>query len=67
MDMNRFKIADGRVIFLVLANKLGGSMNASFGHAYEDFVFRNLELSKSIRMALSSGKKECYPTVPNLI
>jgi hypothetical protein len=38
------KIADADYYFWVLANKLGGSMNASFGHAYEEIIFRNLEI-----------------------
>ncbi len=38
------KIADDDYNFWVLANKLGGSMDASFGHAYEDIAFRNLEV-----------------------
>lgn len=35
------KIADEDYNFWVLANRLGGSMNAYFGHAYEDIAFRN--------------------------
>jgi hypothetical protein len=38
------KVADADYNFWVLANKLGGSMNASFGHAYEDICFRNLDV-----------------------
>ncbi len=38
------KIADEDYNFWVLANKLGGSLNASFGHAYEDIALRNREV-----------------------
>jgi hypothetical protein len=38
------KIADDDYNFWVLANKLGGSLNANFGHAYEDICFRNLDV-----------------------
>lgn len=38
------KIADADYDFWVMANRLGGSMNAYFGHAYEDICFRNLEI-----------------------
>jgi hypothetical protein len=38
------KIADKDYNFWTLANKLGGSMNASFGHAYEDIALRNREV-----------------------
>lgn len=37
------KIADDDYNFWVLANRLGGSMNAYFSHAYEDIAFRNLD------------------------
>jgi len=37
------KMADDDYNFWVLANRLGGSMNAYFGHAYEDIAFRNLD------------------------
>lgn len=37
------KIADADYNFWVKANRLGGSMNAYFGHAYEDIAFRNLD------------------------
>lgn len=36
-------IADKDYNFWVLANRLGGSMNAYFGHAYEEIAFRNLD------------------------
>src|SRR6185503_14865597 len=38
------KVADQDYWFWVMANKLGGSMNASFGHSYEDIAWRNKEL-----------------------
>jgi hypothetical protein len=37
------KIADEDYRFWVMANKLGGSMNASYGHSYEDIAWRNKE------------------------
>jgi len=38
------KIADADYDFWVLANKLGGSINAYFGHAYEDIAIRNKDV-----------------------
>src|SRR6185503_16056652 len=38
------KIADKDYSFWVLANKLGGSMNASFGHSYEGIALSNREV-----------------------
>jgi hypothetical protein len=38
------KIADADYNFWILANKTGGSLNASFGHAYEGIALRNKEL-----------------------
>ncbi len=38
------KIADADYNFWVLANKLGGSINASFGHSYEDIAIRNKDI-----------------------
>ncbi len=38
------KIADADYYFWVLANKLGGSINAFFGHSYEEIALRNKEV-----------------------
>ena len=56
------KIADDDYNFWVLANRLGGTMNASFGHAYEDIAFRNLELfEKHPEWLYPPGKKGVLP------
>ena len=51
------KVADADYNFWVMANKLGGSLNASFGHAYEDIAFRNLD-------AFAKHPEWCYPPLP---
>jgi hypothetical protein len=51
------KIADDDYNFWVLANRLGGAMSASFGHAYEDIAFRNLEI-------VSKHPEWFYPPLP---
>lgn len=51
------KIADDDYNFWVMANRLGGSLNASFGHAYEDIAFRNLEV-------FAKHPEWCYPPLP---
>jgi hypothetical protein len=51
------KIADEDYNFWVLANKLGGSINASFGHAYEDICFRNLDV-------IAKHPEWFYPPLP---
>jgi hypothetical protein len=38
------KKADDDYNFWVLANRLGGTINASFGHAYEDIALRNKDV-----------------------
>ena len=38
------KTADADYNFWTLANKLGGSINASFGHSYEDIALRNRDV-----------------------
>jgi Domain of unknown function (DUF4838) len=51
------KIADEDFNFWMLANRLGGSMNAYFGHAYEDICFRNLDV-------ISKHPEWFYPPLP---
>lgn len=51
------KIADDDYNFWVLSNKLGGAMNASFGHAYEDICFRNLDI-------INKHPEWFYPPLP---
>ncbi|MEK7225246.1 MAG: DUF4838 domain-containing protein [Bacteroidota bacterium] len=51
------KIADEDYNFWVMANRLGGSMNASFGHAYEDIAFRNLD-------TFAKHPEWCFPPLP---
>lgn len=38
--------ADQDFVFWQLANKMGGTLNAMFGHAYDDIVLRNKEVFK---------------------
>jgi hypothetical protein len=51
------KIADDDYNFWVLANRLGGAMNASYGHAYEDICFRNLDV-------INKHPEWFYPPLP---
>jgi hypothetical protein len=51
------KIADDDYNFWVMANRLGGSLNASFGHAYEDICFRNLDM-------IAKHPEWFYPPLP---
>ena len=51
------KIADDDYNFWVMANRLGGSLNASFGHAYEDICFRNLD-------TIAKHPEWFYPPLP---
>jgi hypothetical protein len=50
-------MADDDYNFWVMANRLGGSLNASFGHAYEDICFRNLE-------TIAKHPEWFYPPLP---
>ncbi|HWR33727.1 MAG TPA: DUF4838 domain-containing protein [Chitinophagaceae bacterium] len=52
------KIADDHYNFWVLANRNGGSMNAYFGHAYEEIAFRNLD-------SFAKHPEWAYPSLPN--